>query len=99
MDDPRPSFGPACQGGAARHQCVHQCVVPVAGSRVNHQTGWLVYDREVLVLEDDGERYGTGLEGARRLMLENANGDLLATGKESGRAGGFAVYRNQLISY
>jgi hypothetical protein len=99
VNDSRPSFGAPGQGGPPRYQGVDQGVIPVARSGMHHQPSRLVDNRELLIFEDDGERYGAGLEGARRLMLENANGDLLTTGEESGSAGRLAIYRYQFISY
>ena len=99
MDDAGATFRPTGQGGTPCDQGIHQGVVPVPWCRVNHQARGFVDDGQMLILEDEGKRYSAGLERARRLMLENANGDLLTTGEESGGAGGLAVYRYQLISY
>ena len=82
----RPS-APPDSVGAAGHQRVHQRVVPVARRGMHHQAGRLVDDGEVLVLEDDGERDGGGLEGAGRLVVGNPDGRRARRGRGAGRRG------------
>jgi hypothetical protein len=97
MDDPRPPLGASRQGGAPSHQRVDQGVVPVAGRRVNDQTGRLVDYGEVLVLEDERERDVGGLERSRWLVLRDPDGYDLAPGKKAGSASDLSVNGNPLV--
>jgi hypothetical protein len=83
MNDAGPSFRSTGQGSAASHQRVDQRVVPVARSRVNHQSSGLIDDGKVLVLVDQDEGNGTGLKGSGRLVLGELNQDLLASSEQS----------------
>ena len=92
----RPSAPPESVVPAGDER-VHQGVVPVARGRMHHQSGRLVDDGEMLVLEDDRQRNGGGLEGAGRLVLGDPDGDALAAGEKAGGAGGLAVDVHGLV--
>ena len=84
---PGPALGAARERRPARHQRVHEGVVPVPRRGMHHQPGRLVDDGQVLVFVDDGERDGGGLEGPGRLVLGESDGHPLAAGEERGRRG------------
>ena len=83
MDDARPALRASGQRGAARDQRVDEGVVPMAGGRVNHQAGRLVDDGEVLVLENERERDGGGLERTGWFVVGDLNGYDLAPDQEA----------------
>ena len=67
-------------------QCVDQRAVGIAGCRMNHHTGRLVDDDEVIVLVQDVERNLLGLRGCRfgrgnENRIGFAGGDLLLAGR------------------
>ena len=97
MHDAGAPFGSARQGRSARDQGVDQGVVPVAGGRMNDETGRLVDDREVLVLEEYVERDGGGLKGAGRLVLGEPDDDGIAAGEQSGCAGRCPIHRHRAV--
>ena len=61
---PGAPLGTTGQGSSAGHESIDQGVIPVARGRMHHQTGRLVDDREMLVLEDHLEVHRRRLEGA-----------------------------------
>ena len=69
VHDAGSALGPAGQSRAAGDERVDQRVVPMAWRGVDDQAGRLVDHGEVLVLVDDDERDGGGLESAGRLVL------------------------------
>jgi hypothetical protein len=97
VDNPGSPFRTAGERGAPRDERVDEGVVPVSWRRVHHQSRRLVDDREMLVLEDDGERNGAGLDGARRLMLGKANGDLFTTGEGPGSPRRLTIDADQFV--
>jgi hypothetical protein len=97
MDDARPPLGSAGQCGTSRDQRVDQGVVPVSRGRVNYQTGRLVDDGEMLVLEDDGEGKCAGLDGAGRLVLRDPDRDLLTPREESRSSSWFAFDADSFV--
>jgi hypothetical protein len=99
MDNARPSFGASGQGGAPSYQGVDERVVPVAGRRVHYQAGRLVDDGQVLVLEDEHEGNGGGLERSRRFVVRDPNGYNLTPGKEPGCASNFPINGNALVCH
>ena len=50
-----PGFG---QPDASPEQGVDECTARIPVRRVNDQTGWFVHHHDVIVLEDNGYRYG-----------------------------------------
>jgi hypothetical protein len=97
MDDSRPSFGASGQGGAPSDQRVDEGVVPMAGRRMNYQTGRLVDDGKLLVLENEREGNGGRLERPGWLVIGDLNCYDLTPGEESGGASDFSVDCNPLV--
>lgn len=52
--------------GPAMDECVDQGPVGMAGPRVHGQAGWLVNDRQVLILKDNRQVGGPGFDGSRQ---------------------------------
>ena len=99
MDDSWPPFRAAGEGGAASDQRVDQGVIPMARRRMNHQTGGLVDDGEILVLEHERERDGGGLERTRRFVIRHPDDDDFAAGEEAGSASDLAIDRHSLVGH
>jgi hypothetical protein len=97
VDDARPSLRPSGQRGPPGNQGIYQSVVPVTWSGVNYQTGRLIDDGQVLILEHEGERNGGWLEGTRWLFGGKLDRHSLTAREEPGRAGRLAVDRDQLV--
>src|SRR6266568_1608210 len=74
--DPGPPFGGTlCERGAAFHEHVDQCVVPVTGAGVDDQTRRLVEHRQVLVFVSEGEvAVGGGVALGRRCIGRQLDG-------------------------
>jgi hypothetical protein len=99
VNDAGPTFRAARQRGAPCDERVDQGVIPVSRRRVHDQSRRFVDDREMLVLEDDGERNGAGLDGARLLMLGKTNGDLFTTGEGPGSPSRLIINADQFVRY
>ena len=91
MDDAGPALGASRQGRSPRDQRVDQRVVPVTRSRVHHQAGGFVDHCQMLVFEDDVERYGPGLKSPGRFGFRQAHGNGLTPGEQPGRPRGFPL--------
>jgi len=98
VHDARASFGPTSQRRAASDQRVDQRIVPMTWSGMHHQSGRLIDNREVLVLEHDGERKSPWLNGSWRFLVGNANGDPIAAGQQSRSSSGLPGDTDQLVS-
>jgi hypothetical protein len=71
----------------------------VSRRRVHDQSRRFVDDREMLVLENDGERNGAGLDAARRLMLGEIYGDLFTTRERPGSPSQLTIDADQFVGY
>ena len=54
----------------------------MSGRRMNDQTGRLVDEGQMLILEHHGERDGAGLERAGWFVLRRGDGNLLSAGEQ-----------------
>ncbi len=79
MDDARP-LGVLPALGLVREQAVDERARPVAGARVDDDTGRLVHDEKVLVLPDDVERHLLRFQVAAAARL-HGHLELLAAGE------------------
>jgi hypothetical protein len=66
---------------------------------MHDQSRRFVDDREMLVLEDDGEGNGARPYGARRLMLGETNGDFFTTGERPGSPSRLTIDADQFVGY
>ena len=99
MDDSGPPFGASGEGGAPGDQRIHQGVVPMAGRRMNYQTGRLVDDGEVLVLENEREGNGRRLERSGGFVVRDLNRYDLAPGKAPGSPSEFSIDGHTLVCH
>ena len=99
VDDAGSPFRAARERSAPRDQRVDQGVIPVSRRRVHDQSRRFVDNREMLVLEDDGERNGARLYCARRLMLGETNGDFFTSGERPGSPSRLTIDADQFVRY
>jgi hypothetical protein len=99
VNDAGPAFSTPGQSSAPSYQRVDQSVVPVSRSGVNHQPRGLVNDREMLILEDDGQRNGARCERAGWLVERNADGDLLTAGQRARSACRLTIDADQFVGH
>ena len=99
MDDSRPAFRPTGQGRPPCDKRVDQGVIPMARRRMNHETGGLVDDGQVLVFEHEREGNGSRLERSRRFVVRYSDDDDLAASEEAGSASDFSVDRHPLVGH
>src|SRR4029077_11646576 len=85
--DTGPALGAAGERRSPRDERVDQRVVPVPGSRMDHEAGGLVDHSEVLVFPEHDERDRRGPELPRRLAGREGDGQAIASDERPGRAG------------
>ena len=99
VDNAGSSFGASGQGCASGHERIDQGVIPVTRRRVNYQARRLVDDGQVLVLKNQDERNGMGLDGSGRLVARELNLDPLPPGQHPGRPRGFTLDADAFIRH
>jgi hypothetical protein len=75
-------------------QAVQQRAGPVAGARMNHQTGRFINDDQVLIFINDVQRIGSGLKASSSGRLGQNDDLLVAVDGILGAFGHFTVDRD-----
>jgi hypothetical protein len=64
---------------------------------MNHQACRFIQDGQIIVLENNGERNGCGLDGAWRLLIREMDSENLTSRDQAGSTRGFSPDGNQLV--